>query len=346
MTTAEPLAFLGNPSSPYTRKMLALLRYRRIEHRVIWGSHMARNEGLAQPKVKLLPTFYFPTPDGCVEAVTDSTPIAQRLERDFAGRHASPADPELAYYAALIEDYADEWLSRPMFHYRWHHQADRQHAAQFLAHLFNPRLDGEAAQDTAQAFSKRQFDRLHVVGSSDLTAAAIEASYRRFIDLFDSLLESSDFVLGSRPCIADFAIYGQMTQLGLVDPTPRAIMLERSVRLESWLWRIEDLSGLEPDDADWASPTGARTSLAPLLQEVGRTYCPVMVANAAAVNAGEAQFSVDIDGTAWTQPTFLYQAKCLAALRSQFSELPGTAKGHVADTLIANGCAPLTEEHA
>lgn len=50
MTAAEPLAFLGNPSSPYTRKMLALLRYRRIEHRVIWGSHMARNEGLVQPK--------------------------------------------------------------------------------------------------------------------------------------------------------------------------------------------------------------------------------------------------------------------------------------------------------
>ena len=46
MSATEPLAFLGNPASPYTRKMLALLRYRRIPHRVIWGSHMAPPEGL------------------------------------------------------------------------------------------------------------------------------------------------------------------------------------------------------------------------------------------------------------------------------------------------------------
>ena len=37
---------LGVPASPYTRKMLALMRYRQIPYRAIWGSHMDLPKGL------------------------------------------------------------------------------------------------------------------------------------------------------------------------------------------------------------------------------------------------------------------------------------------------------------
>ena len=36
-----PLALLGAAGSPYTRKMLALLRFRRIPHAIHWGSIFA-----------------------------------------------------------------------------------------------------------------------------------------------------------------------------------------------------------------------------------------------------------------------------------------------------------------
>lgn len=55
----EPLLLKGAPGSPYTRKMLAILRYRHIPYALlIPGS--PRLAGLPAPKVELLPTFYLP----------------------------------------------------------------------------------------------------------------------------------------------------------------------------------------------------------------------------------------------------------------------------------------------
>ncbi|MFL0355695.1 glutathione S-transferase family protein [Erythrobacter sp. GH1-10] len=344
MTGKKRLEFFGNPSSPYSRKMLALLRYRHIPHSVMWGSPASAPEGYPRPKVGLLPTFYFPTEDNGLEAMVDSTPIAQRLEREYPGRSAMPADPELAFYAALLEDYADEWLTKPMFHYRWHHSADREHAGRFLAFTSDTTLEGETADAAAGAFTKRQFERLYVVGSNVRTANAIEASYRRFVTLLDGLLAKRHFMLGDRPSIADFAIYGQLTQLGLVDPTPRATLLEHAPRLEAWIWMTDDLAGLKPEPGDWMSASAAREELAPLIGEIARTYLPVLIANARAVTNQEQVFTTEVCGSEWTQPTFSYHAKCLSELRAGFAALPANAKSAASDTLRANGCAALIEE--
>ncbi len=50
------LPVLGSPGSPYTRKMLALLRFRRIPYRYIQGGHDG-SEDLPKPKVQLIPIF-------------------------------------------------------------------------------------------------------------------------------------------------------------------------------------------------------------------------------------------------------------------------------------------------
>jgi hypothetical protein len=204
----------------------------------------------------------------------------------------------------LIEDYADEWLTKAMFHYRWYFEADRDNAAPLLVYWSLPTLAAPDAQKMADMFSKRQTERLYVVGSNDVTASTIESSYLRFIDLLDALLQSAGYVLGARPSSADFAIYGQLTQLAIVEPTSAALTSARSARVRAWLDRMEDLSGLEPEDGDWFTREQAEERLKPLLSEIGRVYLPFLKANAAAVAAGESDFRTNIDGQIWQQPTF------------------------------------------
>ena len=81
----------GVPGSPYTRKMVALLRYRRIAYRLVASSSGVPGLPMARPH--LLPTFYLPGPDGALQAVTDSTPLIRRFEAEHAGRGVIPADP-------------------------------------------------------------------------------------------------------------------------------------------------------------------------------------------------------------------------------------------------------------
>lgn len=341
MTSEDRLELLGAPGSPYTRKMLALLRYRRIPHNMIWGGHTNPPEGYPQPKVKLLPTFYFPSGDGGLEAAVDSTPITRRLETEHAGRTVIPDDPELAFYNDLIEDFADEWLTKAMFHYRWHHEPDRKNAGPLLMFWSMNTAPEDQARKMSDYFTDRQFNRLYVVGSNDVTARTIEESYTRFIGILDALLQRRGFVLGARPSSADFAIYGQLTQLGWIEPTSAAIMNQASPRVRAWLDLMDDLSGLVPTEDDWFTPDEARVALAPLLAETGRVYAPFLIANAAAAEAGQESWEAEIDGRAWTQPTFPYQVKCLAALRAAHAGLPDNARAPVDAALAGTGCEAL-----
>ena len=100
MTDEEPLRIVGVPASPYSRKLRAVLRYRRIPYAwVLHGSPEGR--GLPAPRVPLLPHLVVRGADGVREAVVDSTPLIRRLETTYAGRAVVPPDSAIAFIDAL-----------------------------------------------------------------------------------------------------------------------------------------------------------------------------------------------------------------------------------------------------
>jgi glutathione S-transferase len=336
----DRIALKGAPGSPYTRKMLALLRYRRIPYRFLIGMHGGA-AGLPSPKVDLLPTFFLSGASGDLEAVVDSTPIIRRLEREHAGRAAVPPSPVLRFLDELLEDYADEWLTKAMFHYRWHYADDIDRAGTILPIWRDVTAPEDQLRAAKAMFSRRQIDRLYVVGSTPETAGVIEASYERFLALLDAHLSVHPFLMGGRPGASDFAAFGQLTQLTHFDPTPMAQTLAQAPRVFAWVDVIEDLSGIEPADTDWLDVGALPPTIAALLREVARTYVPVMLANARAVGSGAELVEASVEGAAWRQKTFPYQAKCVEWLRQSYLALPAEGRAAVTAILDETGCLPL-----
>lgn len=340
-----PLLMMGAPGSPYTRKMRAVLRYRRIPFRFIQQNSREAAK-LPVAKVPLLPTFYLPDshlPEASGETVpvTDSTPLIRRFEDAFDGRSVIPSDPALRFLDELLEDFADEWLTKCMFHYRWYHAADVDKARRVLPLWGMSATSDEKVAPVQRMIGERQTARLHVVGSNDVTAPVIEDSYRRFLVAFDAHLQRSRFLFGGRPAASDFATMGQLTCLALFDPTPAALTLALSPRVYAWTEASEDLSGLEPEGADWTKPADLPDTFRALLELVGRTHAPFLLANAAALEAGAERVETEIAGRPWVQKPFPYQRKCLAWLRESHAALDPASRATVDGLLAGTGCEAL-----
>jgi glutathione S-transferase len=343
VATTEPLRLLGVPGSPYSRKLRAVLRYRRIPHAWIeMGSPESR--GLPVPRVPLLPQLFLPGPDGTLEARTDSSPLIRLLETSHADRSVVPRDPVMALLDLLLEDYADEWLTKAMFHYRWAFAADVAQATALLPRWGRPNLSEPEATAAGAAFAKRQIERLAVVGSSPATAPTIEASYRRLLAALVTHLQGSRFAMGGRPGVADFALYGQLTQLAGFDPTPRAIALAEAPRIVAWVDDMDDLSGIEARDDAWLRRDAVPATLRNLLTEAGRVYVPFLLANADALARGAAAVECTIDGRPWTQRPFPYQAKCLGWLRDAWVALAEDDRAAARRLLAGTGCERIFED--
>lgn len=335
----QTLTIAGMPGSPYTRKMLAVLRYRRIPHRTV-TQYTAEDEALPKPKVPVIPYVVFAGED---HARFDSTPLISELDARHPERKVRPHDPALAFIDALIEDYADEWLTKPMFHYRWAYSADAEQAAAVLPRWSNTTLSETELQARGELFAQRQIDRLWVVGSNQTTGPLIEDSYHRLLDILDKALTGQRFLLGSRPGAGDFALFGQLTQLALFDPTPQKLTMQNAPRIVAWTQWIDDLSGIAVADDGFLPLADAQDRLRPLLSEIGRVYIPVMLANAKALTQGHEQVVCSVDGKEWVQKPFPYQAKCIKALRDHFDALSAEHKQQVLDCLKDTGCEPLIQ---
>jgi glutathione S-transferase len=337
---SERLRVVGIHGSPYSRKLLAALRYRRIPYAwIVSGSREDVN--LPKPRVSLLPQLVGEDESGTAVAITDSTPILRSLDAKYPARKVRPPDPVVALVDAILEDWGDEWMTKPMFHYRWAYEADIQRASQILPRWSRPDRSDEEVRVGGGMFAERQIGRLGVVGSNATTAPVIEDSYKRALGLLGEHLATHRFLMGSRPGASDFGVYGQLTQLCDFDPTPSAIALDLAPRVVAWVNFMDDLSGLEPTDEDWLRRDAVPRTLVALLEEIGRVYVPFLLANADAIARGADTVSCTIDGRPWTQKPFPYQARCLSWLREEYAALGAADRRHADAILAGSGCERL-----
>jgi glutathione S-transferase len=330
-TEAGLVRLHGALGSPYSMKMRALMRYRRIPHAWV-QDNAARTALFPRVKAPVIPLIEFP--DGTVE--NDSTHLTRLLEARQAERSVIPEDPCIAFLALLIEDFADEWLTKAMFGYRWLAEADQAQMSRWLMFDALPGTGAAAQEAMAQAFRDRQVGRMGLVGCTAQNFPLIEASTRAVLAALEAHVSDDMFLFGTRPSEAEFSLFGQLSQLG-VDPTPQALLRRDYPLAYRWLAHIDDLSGV---DGKWG---GARPVVQPILRVIGEVYLPFLVANAAAVEAGAPEVQVQAMGLTLVQPPFRYQVKCLAALRAAFAALTPDCVGDILPLLAATDCLPYLE---
>lgn len=335
---ADRYVLYGGLGSPYSMKMRAVLRYRRLPHDWVQLGTEGAPDVLALVKVPVIPVLRFP--DG--RHANDSTPLIHELERLHPGaRSVVPDDPAQAFLAALLEDMADEWGTKAMFLYRWLRERDQARTSEWLAF---DRLAGhgrDAILGHAARFRDRQVGRMALVGCTAANAPLVEASAERVMALLDAHVTGHRFLFGTRPSLADFGWMGQLSQLAN-DPTPSERMRERFPFLFRWLMHLDDASGIEGDWVDPAAPLAP--ALRGLLAVAAEIYFPFLEANAAAIAEGRETFAFEAWGMRYEQGTFRYQVRCLQALRDAWRSLPDAARERVDDALPEAARAALARD--
>lgn len=325
----------GGLGSPYSMKMRALMRYRRLPHDWVQLGTPGAPDVLAEVKVPVIPVLRFP--DG--RCANDSTPLIHALERLHPdARSVVPDDPAQAFLASLLEDMADEWGTKAMFLYRWLRERDQQQTSEWLAFDRYAGHGLDRIRSHAAAFRDRQVGRMALVGCTPANAALVEASADRVMALLEAHVTGERYLFGSRPSLADFAWLGQLSQLAN-DPTAAEHLRACFPYTYRWLMQLDDASGVEGDWRDPAAPTSA--GVAGLLAIAAEVYFPFLEANAAAIAEGRDTFRFEAWGLSYTQGTFRYQARCLAELRAAYRSLPAAARERVDADLPTGARAAL-----
>lgn len=328
-----PYIIHGSLGSPYSLKMRAIFRYRRIPH--VWSQMTGanRDKAFSNVKVPVIPIIEYP--DGTFH--NDSTPMVNDLENTVAERSIVPDDEAQGFLAWLLEDMGDEWATKMMFHYRWFRDRDQEQMSSWLvfdnSYTLAPGKD--AIQNQADFIRERQVSRMAIVGCTPQNKPLIEETCDEAMRLINDHVTTEPFFFGSRPSVADFSWFGQFSQLA-TDPTPYDRMRELAPFTLRWIQNVDDLGGIE---GKWRDP---ETEISPLikglLKMAGDVYMPFLLANNKALEAGEKAFSFEGRGHLYEQATFKYQAKCLADLRSRFAALSQEARESIEPVLKETGC--------
>ena len=325
----EHYVIIGRPESGYSLKVRSAMRYKGIPY--TWVNRCLRNNRLfrAHAQVQRIPLVF--RPDG--SAVQDSTPILEELDRAYPEPPLHPVEPAARIASEILEEYADEWVNKLMFQYRWGHRADQKHRAGTLARGM---LEGHPLRPFAPVLApfivRRMVPRMAFAGANENNGPLLEESFHNLVDALEAHLAARPYVFGGRPALGDFGLWGQLNQC-FIDVTCGAYIRAHAPAVAAWIARMAEPEPLGP----FAPFADLEATLGPVFaREVGPRFLAWSGANARAWEAGEARTELTMDGRPYFQKTFKYPAHTLGILRGKYAEV--AADPEVARFLEATGC--------
>ncbi len=265
----EPTRHYGWECSPYSSKTRSYLRYKQIPHEDISPS-MWTIKRVIEAEVGFLVMPILILGDGTV--LQDSSDIIDALERAYPDRSIEPPGATQQLVSRLFELFADEWLPIISMHTRWDIEENRRFAEAEFARCALPWLPGFVGRRAVRSTVSKMAGYRSTFGITEATGPEIDAWTAELLDTLDTHLGQHPYLLGGRPCLGDFALYGPLYAHVWRDPGSRELVASRA-HLLAWIERMREPDG-RPGDflADDAIPD----ALVPILARMFTEQFPVL----------------------------------------------------------------------
>ena len=260
----------ATPISLFSGKARAYLRWKNVAFEEV-------PPGPDIMKARVLPVIGWPVipvmETANEEFVQDTADIIAHIEAAESGPSVYPDGPVQRFVTELLHTFADQWLTLPAMHYRWHY--NEAWTLEEFGKVAAPTADRETQIAIGTKRGAMFKAMVPMLGVTPETGPAIEASYLEFLTEFSNHLDVHNFVFGGRPTLADFALYGPLYAHLYRDPASGEIMKAHAPNVAAWVERLRDG---EYEAGDLVANDEIPETLLPLLARHNAEHLPVLSA--------------------------------------------------------------------
>jgi glutathione S-transferase len=210
------------------------------------------------------------TPTG--ELIWDSTAIILHLEHLHPTPAVLPPDPLLAFLGYVLDDFSDEWLYRHAVGTRWLYPENTASGSWDIAREGAVEFPGDisATRAAVSAAMTACLPRLGTTpGNIDAWVAESLMPWQRALAAH---VQAHGYLLGGRPSLADFALFGGNVAHFINDPLCCRWMERDAPAVIPYTHALLIAPDREP--GTWFGAGDLPESLVTLLAEAGRHYLP------------------------------------------------------------------------
>lgn len=240
------------------------------------------------------------------ELMWDSTTVIEHLDTaTVPERRVLPDDPTLRFLAYLLDDFSDEWFYRPAVGSRWSYPDNTGPASWQIAEELSAiaGLPGALVRAGVIQTMTASLPRLGV--TADNIDAWMDQVLVPWFQALDAHLGAAGYLLGARPSLADFALFGANVAHFVGDAYCRELADEHGPGVVAHTHRLQ--MPQRQSFGGWMDPDAVPESLVAVLAQAGRHYLP-WVAEATVAGSATVELADGVTATIATTP-FLDQAR-------------------------------------
>jgi glutathione S-transferase len=216
--------------------------------------------------------------DGTV--LQDSSEIIDQLELMYPSPSIQPPGSTQQLVSALLELYGDEWLPIISMHTRWNIEGNPEFAVAEFGRCALPWVPSFFRNRLVQPIATKMSNYRRTFGINEETGPEIDRWLSELLGQLDAHFATYPYLLGGRPCLGDFSIYGPLYAHVWRDPASRD-RVEPHTNVMAWIKRMRT-----PDQSKgkFLADDAVPETLFPILARMFQEQLPVLHKTVAALS--------------------------------------------------------------